>query len=176
MGRRWAIYLGIGILFGAVDFVYLHFLAKLPWEQIFSHNSIGQTVRWVVHFLILNLGFWLVPVIPTAIHEARISRSRLRAAIASIMIWCAGIVAYYLANAAQLGLLGVPGREELHISNRNSPHYWESWSSVIRGDVFGGIIEYMTIAIVGGAIVGLLVSAIYLRRRRTPAVVIGPGL
>lgn len=171
MRRRWIIYLGIGALFGVFDFFYLHFLAELPWQQIFGHNSVGQAVRWVVQFLVLNLGIWLVPVIPTALYEARISGSRLRSAIASLVIWCAGIVAYYLTNAAQLWLLGVSGREELHISNRNSPHYWENWANVIRGDVFGGIIEYMTVAIVGGAIVGLLTSAISLRCKKTPSVV-----
>ncbi|NLG51354.1 MAG: hypothetical protein GX552_14700 [Chloroflexi bacterium] len=170
MKRRWLGYIGIGILFGVVDFFYLHLLARLPWEEIFAHNPLGQTVRWVVQCIVLNLGFWLVPVIPAALREARVSRSSVRSAIASLVIWCTGIVAYYLTNAAQLGLLGVPGREELHISNRNSPLYWENWVSVLRGDVLGGIVEYITVAVVGGAIVGLGVSAIYLHCNKTPQV------
>lgn len=54
--RRW-FSLAIGILFGAFDFYYHRLISDLT----------GGTV-WFV----LSLGIWLVPLLPIALHEARI--------------------------------------------------------------------------------------------------------
>ena len=158
MKRRWFIYLLIGILFGAADFVYLGFLYQVPCEQAFGCGPAGE---WLA-FLVLNVGIWLVPVVPVALCEVRHSRSRPRSIAASLCVWCAAIVAYYLTNAAQLAFWGLPSREELHVANHGAEHFWRNWASVLRGDVLGGITEWMVVAVVGGGVVGLLVSSIYL--------------
>jgi hypothetical protein len=151
MRRRWIIYLLIGALFGVLDFFYIEWLVKL-----FRGTALTM----------LNLGIWLVPVIPIALYEARCSRSSLRAAAASLATWCAAIVAYYLTNAVQLAFLGVPGRPELHISNRAAPYFWQNWASVFRWDILGGMAEWIIVAIVGGAIVGFAMGWIYLHLSR----------
>lgn len=166
MRRRWVIYLMIGIVFGAIDFFYLGFLYELAGPQVlFASFPAGRFLLW----LVLNVGIWLVPVIPIALYEARLSRSRLRSAVASLSTWCAAIVAYYLTNAVQLAFIGLPGRQELHISNHSAPWFWENWASVLRGDILGGITEWIMVAVVGGAIVGFLAASILLHFRPSRA-------
>lgn len=162
MKRRWLLYLVIGSLFGVLDFFYLHFLAKFPAAEIFGNNPSGQVVRFIVMFLVLNLGIWLVPVAPVVLSETRVSGSRLLSAVAGLTVWCTGILTYYLTNAVQLAV-GVPGREELSLASYGSPYFWQNWRSVLLSDILGGSMEYMAIAILGGALVGLVVSSIYLR-------------
>ncbi|HPL30778.1 MAG TPA: hypothetical protein PLG21_22255 [Anaerolineae bacterium] len=166
MRRRWAIYLVIGIVFGAIDFFYLGFLYGLAGPQVlFASFPVGRFLLW----LVLNVGIWLVPVIPIAVYEARLSRSRLRSVVASLSTWCAAIVAYYLTNAVQLAFIGLPGRREMHISNHNAPYFWRNWASVLRGDILGGITEWIVVAIIGGAIVGFLTASILLRLKPSRA-------
>ncbi|HOR00925.1 MAG TPA: hypothetical protein PLJ35_19090 [Anaerolineae bacterium] len=166
MRRRWVIYLVIGIVFGAIDFFYLGFLYKLAGPQVlFASFPAGRFLLW----LVLNVGIWLVPVIPIALYEARLSRSRLRSAVASLCTWCAAIVAYYLTNVVQLAFIGLPARPEMHISNHNAPYFWRNWASVLRGDILGGITEWIMVAVVGGAIIGFLTGSILLRLKPSRA-------
>ena len=164
MKRRWVIYLIIGIVFGVVDFFYHGFLSSfLGCQQAFTPSLAGE-IAW----LVLSIGIWLVPIVPIALYEARISRSRLRSALASLSTWCASIVSYYLTNAAQLAFLGLPGMPELHISNRSDPFFWKNWVSVFWQDIIlGGIAEWIVVAVVGGFIVGFLTSFFYLHFRET---------
>lgn len=163
MKRRWVIYLIVGIVFGVVDFFYQGFLSNFRQQQAFTPSLEGE-IAW----LVLIIGIWLLPIFPIVLYEARISRSRLRSALASLSTWCASIVFYYLTNAAQLAFLGVPGRPELHISNRSAPFFWENWASVFWQDIIlGGITEWIMVAVVGGFIVGFLVSFFYLYFRKT---------
>ncbi|NLF65447.1 MAG: hypothetical protein GX579_12705 [Chloroflexi bacterium] len=165
MKRRWLVYLAIGAVFGAFDFYYLGFLYELAGPQVlFASFPAGRFLHW----LMLNLGVWLVPVVPIALYEVRVSRARLRSALASLTAWCAAIVAYYLTNAVQLAFVGVPGRPELHISNRSAPHFWQNWAFVLRRNILAGITEWMMVAVVGGAIVGLAVGSLYLLCRPSP--------
>ncbi|MHB1134569.1 MAG: hypothetical protein ACYC4L_19535 [Chloroflexota bacterium] len=160
MKRRWLVYLAVGALFGAFDFVYLTFLYQDSWRQAFA--AAGEIARWLV-FLFLNVGIWLLPVVPIALYEARRTGSRLLAALASVTVWCAAIVAYYLTNAAQLAFWGLPTRMEMHVSNSGAPEFWANWASVLRGDILGGMVEWLVVAVVGGAVVGFLAGSLFLR-------------
>jgi len=156
------IYLTIGTVFGALDFFYLGFLYELAGPQVLlAFFPAERLLLW----LLLNVGVWLVPVVPIAVYEARLSRSRLRSAIASLSTWCAAIIAYYLANAVQLAFIGLPAGPEMHISNHNTPYFWRNWASVLRGDILGGVTEWVMVAVVGGAIVGSLTASLLLHFR-----------
>jgi hypothetical protein len=74
-------------------------------------------------------------------------------------------MAYYLMNAAQLAW-GVPGREELALINSASPGFWQNWSNTLRGSILGGMVEYAMLAVIGGALVGVLTGSIYLHLNR----------
>lgn len=163
MKRQWFIYLMIGVVFGVVDFFYHGFLSSfLGRQQAFTPSLAGE-IAW----LVLSIGIWLVPIVPIALYEARISRSRLRSALASLTTWCVSIVSYYLSNVAQLAFLGLPSRMELHISNHGAPFFWENWVSVFLQDILGGIAEWIVVAAIGGFIVGFLTSFFYLHFRKT---------
>lgn len=167
MRRRWTVYVIVGILFGAFDFIYLGLLYQIPWGDIFGNSPAERATQRIVRFL-LNLGVWLVPVIPITVYETRISRSRLRSAAASVAVWCSAIVAYYLTNAVQLAFWGLPTRPEMHISNLNSPYFWHNWRNVFLGDILGGITVWIMVAFIGGAIIGSLTGSIYLQFHRRP--------
>lgn len=161
MKRRWFIYITIGIVFGVFDFYYHSFLSNfLGLQQI---TSLWGRIAW----LVLSIGIWLVPIVPIALYEARISKSRMLSALASSLTWCASIISYYLTNAVQLAFLGIPTRPELHISNRVDPFFWSNWKIVFLYDIIGGIIEWLVIAVVGGLINGFLISFIYLYFKET---------
>jgi hypothetical protein len=164
MMRCFAGYVALGALFGVFDFVYLGFLRELPAERLFGASAGGRALQLIVMFGVLNLGIWLIPAIPAALHEARRSGSRARATAASLVVWSAGIVAYYGTYGAAFAL-GVPGREEMALAQMGSAHFWSNWASLLRYDVLGGIIEYALVAVVGGALVGLAVSSIYIGRK-----------
>lgn len=164
MKRRWLIYLLIGIVFGVFDFYYHSFLSNFLVRQQVIKSGLAREITWVV----LSIGIWLVPIVPIAIYEARISRSRLWSALANISTWSASIVSYYLTNAVQLAFLGFPTRPELHISNRTDPFFWGNWKIVLWQDIIlGGIIQWIVVAVVGGFIIGFFISLIYLHFRKS---------
>ncbi len=163
MKWRWFIYIMIGIVFGVADFFYYGFLSNSIKRASFN-ASLFEEIAW----LVLSIGVWLVPIIPIALYESRISLSRLWSALATSSTWCASIVAYYLTNAVQLAFLGLPGRSELHFSNRSTPFFWENWRNVFWYDIIlGGIVEWIMIAVIGGFIIGFLISFFYLHFRKT---------
>lgn len=159
MKRRWVIYIIVGILFGIFDFYYHGFISNAG-AQNYS-NRTGE-ITW----LVLSIGIWLVPIIPVAIYETKISRSRVLSALASSSTWCISIVSYYLTNAVELALIGVPTRPELHISNHSAPFFWSNWENILLHDIGGSIIEWTGIAVVGGFIIGFLVSSVCLLKKR----------
>jgi len=151
MKRRWLVYALVGVTFGVFDYYYQGLIA--PWSGIAVH-------------LFLVLGVWLIPVVPVALYETRATGSLWLSALAGVLTWFTAIVAYYLFNAIELLLLGVPRRPEMHVSNRDDPFFWQNWQSVLRYDILGGILEWSLVAILGGAIVGFLVSLVYRSIRR----------
>lgn len=56
--------------------------------------------------------------------------------------------------------------QEFYISNYKDPFYWSNLRSLFLGDILGGIIEWIFVAVVGGFIIGFLISFIYLRLRK----------
>ncbi len=160
MKQRWLLYTLTGILFGIFDFYYHAFISNtLSLQQL---RGLFAELVW----LVLSVGIWLVPVIPVILYEARISRSTWRAALASVLTWCAAVAAYYLTNGVQLALIGVPSRPELHLSNRADPHFLENWKSIFWYDLVGGSFEWLVVAVIGGSLIGFLVSFFVLRQRR----------
>ncbi|WP_078380702.1 hypothetical protein [Sutcliffiella halmapala] len=150
MKIRWFIYIVIGIIFGVFDF--------------FSHRFISNVlVQGEAFWRVLTYGVWLVPIVPIALYEARISKSIVRSGLASNLTWLFSIISYYLYMAFQLAFIGVSTRPELHISSQGDPFFWGNWKSVFWGDILGNIVEWSGVAVVGGFIVGFSVSFIYLR-------------
>jgi hypothetical protein len=171
MKRRWLIYILIGIAFGVFDFYYHGFISNLPALQQF--NSAWNGIAWII----LSIGIWLVPIIPIILHEAKISHSPWLSALASTLIWCVSVAAYYLTNGFQLAFIGVPSRPEMHISNRNDAHFLTNWKELFFGDLVGGSLEWLVVAVVGGISIGFLLSFVYLRLKSSREVkTVPPGV
>lgn len=157
MKKRWLVYTLIGILFGVFDFYYQTFITNTFQNQLLG--GAGRTFVW----LILILGIWLVPIIPIILHEAKISQTSWKPALAGALTWSTTVVAYYLTNAFQLAVIGVPSRSEMHFSNRNDPYFWRNWKVVFLEDLVANNVEWIVVAVIGGTAIGFLLSFIYLR-------------
>lgn len=169
MRHRWIGYTLVGIAFGALDFYYLGRLHnRIPYGS-FAWGPLGDSVDLIVRFGILNVGLWLVPAVSIAISEARRTASAVRPAVATVYLWCVAVLAYYVTNAAHLLLVGEPGRPEMHIANRADVRFAANWVREFRYTVLHSSGEWLVVAVVGGAIVGLLVGAIAVRTNRTPS-------
>ena len=144
--KRWAIYGLVGIVFGVFDYF---FQQNIP--------SDASSITRVAIFY----GIWLVLLVPIALYEVRKSHSELKTALACASTWSVAIVAYYLYMAIELVIIGKDARPELHFSNFHDPDYWTNLGQVFLGDVTGGIVEWIMLAIVGGGMLGLVISFIY---------------
>lgn len=151
MKIRWMIYAAVGILFGVLDFFF---------------QQLVQTVNAFGLRNILILGIWLVPAFPVILHEARITRSRCKAGLACVITWSAAVISYYLWMGVILAFFNRSVRPELHISNSADPNFLLNWQQAFHYDILGGMIEWTPIALVGGFLVGLVVSTVYFARNK----------
>jgi hypothetical protein len=53
----------------------------------------------------------------------------------------------------------------MHISNRNDPYFWMNWRGVFLDDLVVNNVEWMVVAIIGGTVIGFLLSFVFLRRK-----------
>ena len=153
MKKHWFIYIMIGVLFGDFDFFY----------QELTQGLVTSFIIWFV----VAWGIWLMPIIPVVLYEAKISQSKLMPTLASIFTWSISVVSYYVFMAVKLIFIGQATMQELYIAKYKDPFYWSNLKSVFFDDVLRGIVEWIGVAVVGGGIVGFLVSFSYLRFRKT---------
>ncbi|HSL42097.1 MAG TPA: hypothetical protein VK897_01620 [Anaerolineales bacterium] len=157
MKKRWLVYILIGLVFGVFDFYYQIFIHNKFYYQLLG--GLGRSLVWPI----LILGIWLVPIIPIILYEAKFSYSSWLPALASALTWSISVIGYYLTNAFQLAVVGVSSRPEMHISNRNDPYFWMNWRGVFLDDLIVNNVEWMVIAVLGGTVIGILLSFIYRR-------------
>lgn len=150
--KRWLVYILIGLIFGVVDFYY---------QVLIQNIQINSKILLTGMVLVI----WLVVVVPIAIYEAKLTRSAWRAALAAAVTWIVTVISYYLYMMVKLMFIGEPGRPELHITNRADPFYWDNVKSLLTGDIWGGMDEWLVVAVIGGIIVGYLTGFIYLKVR-----------
>lgn len=154
MKKHWVIYIIIGVLFGIFDFYYQEFTSGI----VTSNIIIWFIVAW---------GIWLIPGIPIVIYESKVSESKMMSAFSNVLTWSISIVSYYLYMAFKLIFIGQKSMQFLHISNYKDKFYLSNLKSLFLGDVLGGISRWIGVAVVGGFIIGLLISYIYFSLRKT---------
>lgn len=160
MRNRWLIYVVIGLCFGFADWYFLDMLASLGQNKALN-ESLLLTPKYirvliVMGLVISNYGVWLIPVIPTAIYEMKRSHSLLRAAISSVVVWISAMVSYYIYYALLLMFVGLPNMDFLLFSNRQSATYWIDWWVPFRRIILDQFVEWIIIAVIAGAIVGIM--------------------
>ncbi|WP_026961081.1 hypothetical protein [Alicyclobacillus herbarius] len=152
MKRRWYIYIIVGILFGVFDFYFPNFLTYWRIDSRFWGNTVG---------FVLTVGLWLVSVVPIVLYEVKVSRSRILSTLANSLTWCIAVIVYYLTNVIQLAI-GDSTQPYLGISNHREPSFWANWGTVLLTYILGHIIEWTLVAVIGGSMIGFLMSSIYL--------------
>lgn len=156
INRRWSFYLLAGVLFGIFDFYFQVWI-----NQLFQNGTLNVT-----SMMVPILGVWLALVIPIALYEAKTSHSVWLTASASAFTWSVSVVAYYLFMGVKLILIGQASRAEMHISNLSDPYYWSNITNFFKGDVLGGVSEWIAVALIGGSLVGLGIGFLTLRIKR----------
>jgi hypothetical protein len=149
MKRRWFVYIIIGVLFGVFDFCYQDFTKGIAIHSF----AMWFAVAWAI---------WLIPIIPIALYETKISKSRIMSALANVLTWSASTISYYLFIPIKLMFIGQASRIEMYISNYRDPFYWSNVKNILLGDVLDGISRWIGVAVLGGFIIGFLISSIYL--------------
>lgn len=141
--KRWLVYGLIGLVFGLFDYFF----------QQAAQSDASPLVRVMIIY-----GIWLVPLVPIALYEARRSRSELKTALVCAFTWSVAIIVYYLYMAIELIIIGKDTRPELHLSNSSDPYYWSNLGQVLSNDMGGGILEWITLALAGGGLLGLCIG------------------
>jgi hypothetical protein len=161
------IYIVVGLIFGVLDWYFLDLLASLSKNLALSESLLlgPGYVRILITMalVIANYGIWLIPVIPAAIYERKRSQSLLRSALAAVTIWSAALLSYYTYYAIQLMFVGLPNLEFMLLSNHRSTAYWTDWWPPFRKMIVGQLAEWILVAVIGGAIVGLLSAVLFNR-------------
>jgi hypothetical protein len=174
--RRWLFFIVIGLFFGVMDWYYLDGLSSfLAWFGSHSNmNNAAPVVQLlgIAMIVILNWGFWLVPVIPVAIYESKRSRSIGLAALSAITVWSFAILSYYGFYTILLLFWGLPNLDFMLFSNRNSTTYWQDWKPVFQRLITNQFLDWILVALIGGAIVGAMTGILhrYLIQRRSKLV------
>lgn len=165
MRNRWLIYVAIGLCFGFADWYFLDLLASLSQNQALNENLLQAPeyirVMIVMVLVISNYGVWLIPVIPAAIYEMKCSQSLRRAAISAVIVWSAAMLSYYAYYAFMLMFVGLPNMDFMLFSNRQSVAYWADWWPPFRRVILNQFVEWIGIAVIGGAIVGTLSAYVF---------------
>lgn len=152
MKKRWLIYILIGVLFGVFDFYY----------QEFTQGIITSTIMWFV----VAWSVWLIPVIPIVLYEAKISKSVVRSIFANILFWSVSVISYYMYIPIKLVFIGQSTMLDFYISNYKGQFYWSNLKSLIWGLISEDAPEWLVVAILGGLIVGFVISFSYLHLRK----------
>lgn len=162
MRNRWLVYLGIGLIFGVVDWFFLDLLASLNQVQFLNGDPpLVLRILIVMILVSLNYGIWLIPVIPTAIHEMKRSNSMRKASLAAILIWSAAIFSYYAYYAFLLMFVGLPHLEFMLFSNHQAATYWMDWWPPFKRVIVDQFVEWIVIAVIGGGTVGFLTAFLH---------------
>lgn len=165
MRTRWLAYAVLGLCFGIVDWYFLALWAKVSQNEALNQriNETSALVQllMVVLLISLNYGIWLVPLVPAAIYEMKRSGSVRRAALAAVIVWCAALVSYYTYYAFMLMWVGLPNMDFMLFANRHLPGYWADWWPPFRRVIVDQFLEWISIAVVGGTIVGALTALGY---------------
>jgi hypothetical protein len=157
--KRFLAYIVVGVSFGVIDWYGVQ--ALLPVTHRLSRGNLalalmGEAVNW---------GVWLLPATPVAVYEARRSGKAVWSGMAVVTLWLSSIVAYYLYYTYLLAFVGVHRMEDLLIFGPRPNYFWGLWAITMRSLILRQMGEWGMVALVGGFIVGWLVSWVYLRWR-----------
>jgi len=143
-------YAGIGLVFGVIDWFYLDWLAHISW------GSLGESIIVVPIILIMNFGIWLVPLIPIVKSESKNTQKITDPMFAGMLTWACAIFSYYAYYAVLLSLGKLPHLEHLNIIGTKDEAFWAEYWRMFNTIITGQFLEWIFIALIGGAAIGAL--------------------
>ena len=149
-GRRFLLYAFIGLIFGIIDWFYLDWLEHISW------GSLGESALVVPIIIVMNYGIWLVPIIPVAIYETMRAETVRYPILAGILTWSCAIFSYYVYYAILLSLGKLIHLEHLNIFGDKTATFWYYYWQMFKGIILGQFLEWIIIAVIGGASIGAL--------------------
>lgn len=152
MRKRWLIYIMVGILFGVFDFYY----------QEYAHILCRSSISW----FFVQWSIWLIPIIPIVLYETKISHVRKNSILTGIMLWSISIFSYYIYFAVNRIFINRSKLNNLYISNHKDSAYFINLKAFLLREVPHEFIQWIGVAIVGGAVIGFLVNFVYLHFKK----------
>ena len=159
-GQKWRFlfYTIIGLVFGVLDWFYLNWLAYLNW------GGFGQSFLVVPVILLMNYGIWLVPFLPVVIYEGRRSEKIGRPMLAGALTWSCSIFSYYAYYSILLSTGKLIQLEHLNIFGEKYTTFWPEYWAMFDRIILSQFLEWIIIAIIGGASIGALFFRFFARK------------
>ena len=158
--KRWYLYVILGLAFGVIDWFYL------DWLAYDFRPNLAESSVWIIPLMIvMNYGIWLVPIIPAVIFESRKADRIKTPILTGILTWSSAIFSYYAYYGILLSLGKLPHREHLNIFGDKYRLFWEGYWREFWYLILRQFLEWIPIAIIGGAIIGALAWLIFKPRR-----------
>ena len=165
MGKRWIIYILIGLVFGIIDWYFIDLLAYLSQTQrlnaFFLERSEFIRQLYVIVLIVLNYGIWLVPAIPIAIIEMKRSGRLWKATLAAVLVWSMALLSYYAYYAFLLMFVGLPNFDFMLFKNRLAATYWADWWPPFKRVIVDQFFEWLLVGLAGGTIIGVISAYLY---------------
>ncbi|MCE5209291.1 MAG: hypothetical protein ABFD50_23650 [Smithella sp.] len=161
LNRRFLIYVLIGLAFGVIDWFYLNWLAHISW------GSLGQSILVLPIILLMNYGIWLLPIIPMVTFEVRYANKIIFPMLAGSLTWCCAIFSYYIYYAVLLSTGKLINLEHLNIFGEKYDTFWPEYWQMFKRIILNQFLEWIIIAIVGGAVIGALTFGILYNKAHT---------
>jgi hypothetical protein len=149
--HRWTLYTLIGLVFGVVDWFYLDWLT-FDLRQALALNPVLE--KGIL--TLLNFGIWLVPILPIVIVESRKAANVKGPAYAGMLTWSTAILSYYSYYAALLSFGKLRGWPYLNIFGPKFDGFWLEYWRRLRYLILEQILQWLPVALVGGALLGIL--------------------
>ena len=159
---RWILYTLIGLVFGVLDWYYLNWLT-----YDLGRSLMTNPILWRVLKNILNYGIWLVPIVPVVIHEGRKAPNIKRPAYAGMLTWGAGVLGYYGYYGILLSLGKLPHWGDLNVFGPKLDGFWIDYWRKLRYWILEEFLQWLPIALIGGALMGMLAWKIFHRRQKS---------
>jgi len=148
---RWGLYALTGLVFGVLDWFYLIWLT-FDFRQALTLNPTLEKGL----LTLLNFGIWLVPIVPIVIIESRKALNVKTPAYAGMLTWSAAILSYYAYYASLLSLGKLTLTEHLNVFGPKFDGFWYEYWLKLRYLVLEQVLEWLPIALIGGAALGIL--------------------
>lgn len=159
---RWILYPLIGLVFGVMDWYYLNWLSYDLSRLFMTSPNLLMVVKGI-----LNYGIWLLPILPIVIHESRKAASIKGPVYAGMLTWSTAVLSYYGYYGLLLSLGKLPSWGYLNIFGPKFDGFWLDYWRKMRFIIFEGIIQWLPIAVIGGAVIGALAWWIFHRRQKS---------